>query len=200
MKRYIVPHFEKDIDWRRVDELHIDQYQFAPQRAVKATAKVCWTAHALHVHMTAKEPEILAQYHGDCDPVYEDSCLEMFVCPCAGDDRYFNLECNPNGSMYFGFGYGRDDRMRLHPADIRALLAVKTNVKEDEWMADFALSRDTIALFFPDFHFKSGARMRANFYKCGNRITPPHELMWSPITNGKQDFHQSEFFGELILE
>lgn len=200
MKEYVVPHFkDAAIDWERVDAVQIDQYQFAPPLPVRASAQICWTDRALHVRMQAQEPQILARYTGDCDPVYEDSCLELFVSPCAGDGRYFNIECNPNGAMYFGFGYGRNDRMRLHPADIRRLLCVQTCVSGDAWSACFELPQAVIALFFPGFRFASGMHMRANLYKCGNCVVPMHELMWNPITNGKQDFHQPEFFGEMIL-
>ena len=57
-----------------------------------------------------------------------------------------------------------------------------------------------IRLFIPEFDPVSGHRMHANFYKCGDDIQPEHELMWNPITNGNADFHQPEFFGELVLE
>ena len=53
-------------------------------------------------------------------------------------------------------------------------------------------------VFYPDYHF--GGEIAANLYKCGDDKTEPEYLMWSPITNGKADFHQSEFFGDLTFE
>ena len=43
------------------------------------------------------------------------------------------------------------------------------------------------------------ARIRANFYKCGDKTAHPHFLSWSPVSTEKPDFHRPEFFGELYL-
>lgn len=187
------------IDWECVPILQIDYYQIEPQLPVSATAQLCWNSDAIFVKMTADEPKILARFTGDYDPVCADSCLEMFISPYADDSRYFNFECNPNGATNFGFGYGRNDRMRLHPRNIHSLLEIEMFREENTWGVLFKLPIEVLRLFQPDFVLCAGKRMRANFYKCGDDIKPNHELMWNPITNGKTDFHQPCFFGELLI-
>lgn len=41
--------------------------------------------------------------------------------------------------------------------------------------------------------------MKANFYKCGDGLTVPHYLSWSPIVTEKPDFHRPEFFNQIKL-
>ena len=44
-----------------------------------------------------------------------------------------------------------------------------------------------------------GMPMRANFYKCGDKLTKPHFLSWQKITVDHPDFHRPEFFGSLLF-
>jgi len=46
----------------------------------------------------------------------------------------------------------------------------------------------------------NGKTMRANFYKCGDKLQTPHFLSWAPIDLPKPKFHCPEFFGELVFE
>ena len=113
---------------------------------------------------------------------------------------YFNFEMNPFGASYLGFGHGRNDLVRLHPGNVRELFNIRTSIDDSSWTLQYDIPHSFIRLFIPEFDPVSGHRMRANFYKCGDDIQPEHELMWNPITNGNADFHQPEFFGELVLE
>ena len=72
--------------------------------------------------------------------------------------------------------------------------------EHDLWGVSYCVPQSVIRLFMPDFTLRAGLHMRANFYKCGDDLCPPHELCWSPITNGVTDFHQPAFFGDLYLQ
>ena len=39
--------------------------------------------------------------------------------------------------------------------------------------------------------------LKANFYKCGDKLSVPHYLSWNPVTTEKPDFHRPEYFGLL---
>lgn len=200
MNKYVISYnASKDIDWSGIPYIKISNYQIKPEADVDATAQMCWSEEKLSVRLACTEPSILARYSGECDPVYRDSCLEMFLCPKAEDGRYFNFEFNPNGSSYVGFGYGRNDRMRLRPLNIRELLSVRNYREGDSWEIRFDVPIDMLRLFMPEYSLAEGRKMRGNFYTCGDGVKPPHELMWNPITNGCSDFHQSEFFGDIVL-
>jgi hypothetical protein len=45
------------------------------------------------------------------DPVYTDSCLELFLMPVQGDNRYINFEVNPKGIYLSQIGTCRNDRV-----------------------------------------------------------------------------------------
>jgi Carbohydrate-binding family 9 len=45
-----------------------------------------------------------------------------------------------------------------------------------------------------------GQLMRANLYKCGDRLTKPHYATWNPVVSQKPDYHRPESFGEWIFQ
>ena len=61
------------------------------------------------------------------------------------------------------------------------------------------LSFSFLSFFFPDFRAESGAEMRANFYKCGDKTVTPHYLAWNPIHTPAPAFHRPQDFGRLIF-
>jgi len=136
--------------------------------------------------------------------VYEDSCVEFFVLP-EDDGVYYNLEFNGIGTCLFGSGTGRNDNKKADPeviSRIRRLCSagiypIKEKVGEYSWTI-------TIAIPFGIFQNHSikelrGKKFRANFYKCGDKLTVPHYLTWNHVRTEKPDFHQPEHFGTLIF-
>jgi hypothetical protein len=134
--------------------------------------------------------------------VCEDSCVEFFVSP-ADDSVYYNLEFNAIGTCLLGYGTGRHDSRRA-PAEvisgIRRLGSVGTGPKPESkgsfsWTLTIAFPLETF------FHHKvsdlKGKTFRANFYKCGDKLTVPHYVTWNPVGTEKPDYHQPEYFGML---
>ena len=201
MKTHIVPHVEKrPEDWSAIPAIELDACLAKSPTTAFVEARICWSEEAFHVQLHAADEEILARYTKNTDPVWTDSCLEIFFSPMAGDGRYFNFECNPNGAVCFGFGYGRYDRIKLLPyTPVKELCSLQTNRVSDGWTVEYSMPESLIRLFFPTFRLKQGITMRANFYKCGDDLQNHDERTWNPITNGKTDYHQPEFFGQLIF-
>ena len=46
----------------------------------------------------------------------------------------------------------------------------------------------------------SGFKARANFYNCADETIIPHFVTWNPIGTEKPDYHQPQYFGEIIFE
>ena len=200
MKQYRIPYCGSEpICWDTVPAAMVDIPMAKSEISFDTQAQLCWNEDGIYARLQIMEPAYLARFTGEYDAVWQDSCLEMFFCPEADDGRYFNFECNPNGAAFFGIGLGRLDRLRLHPWDIRERLSIRPFTFDGGWGVCFCIPVEVIRLFFPGFTLHEGHRMRGNFYTCGDDVKPMHELVWSPITNGKSDFHQSEFFGELLL-
>ena len=42
--------------------------------------------------------------------------------------------------------------------------------------------------------------MKGNFNKCASATSQPHYLSWTPIHTDNPDFHQPQFFGEIVLD
>ena len=134
--------------------------------------------------------------------VYEDSCVEFFVSP-SGDGIYYNFEFNAIGTCLLGAGTGRRDRKRADPsviAEIRRLASAGNRpVSESEgdfkWTLTLAIPFST--LFCHEVDVRKGSIFRANFYKCGDKLTVPHYLTWNAVGAENPDFHRPEFFGSI---
>ncbi len=134
--------------------------------------------------------------------VYEDSCVEFFVSP--SDDRiYYNLEFNAIGTCLMGAGTGRNDRKRADPEVIskirRKTSAGHKTVSEKKGRFFWTITIAIPLIVFSRHEIKNltGKTFRANFYKCGDKLTVPHYLTWSPIGTENPDYHRPEYFGLL---
>ncbi len=141
----------------------------------------------------------------DNGPVWEDACVEFFSVP-AGDGVYYNMECNCAGTLLIGAGAGRGNRQHA-PQEVLDKVqrwaslgreAFDERVGECAW--EMALVIPYSAFFLHDITSLDGKTLRANFYKCGDKLQTPHFLSWNPIGLEKPNFHCPEFFGTLHFE
>jgi len=150
------------------------------------------SSRSLHLLYSVEEEYIKADCLKDKDPVWEDSCVEMFI--AFGDERaYYNIEANSRGSLYMCKGEDREHREFLSEEKYASVKrTAKAGGEEGRW----SLSLDIPSEVF-DLKSFSGTRARANFYKClGSR----HYLSWAPVLTPKPDFHRPEFFKEIAFE
>ena len=199
MKSYTIMKKPESLDWACVPIAPIDIQLQKETVDILATAQVCYDEEALYVHLVAKEKNIRAEYTDVLSSVCKDSCLEFFFSPIWGDDRYFNIEYNPNCCIYLGIGSGIHDSMRIVPgADIPfSPKAIRT---EDGWEITYQVPFEFIRRFFPTFAPTSGTKMRGNFYKCGDLTVQPHYLCWNMITSNPVSFHRPCDYGILEFE
>lgn len=165
----------------------------------EAHARVGWNSDGIHVLMYAMEEQIQALCTQTGGRVCEDSCMEFFFMPFPKEDqRYYNVEMNPIGTLHLGLGVGRPNRVKLNGA-LPEGFAVHTSGHEGAW---WAISY-TIPMHYIQSTFgkplKSGQVMRGNFYCCDESIHP-HFGSWAPVTAPKPDFHRPECFGNIVLE
>lgn len=188
----------KGADWSHVPAVQIDKWHHTEPMPVSAQAQVCYDENALYVRLSAVESNIKADFTGLLDEVSDDSCLEFFFSPAEGDQRYFNIEVNPNGAMYLGFGPNVNKLMRLIPEEPQ--ICPKVTKTQDGWEVEYTVSYDFIRVFFPDFSPAPGYTMKGNFFKCAGAATPPHFLCWQPVVPQRCAFHNPDCFGKLIFE
>lgn len=185
------------INWQNVPCASISNHLWLDKTSIRAQAQVCSTEDAMYVRLTAWEENIRAEETGLLGSPCNDSCLEFFFSPVPGDDRYFNIECNPNGCVYLGFGSNRYNLVRLIPVDMP--ICPEVTRFDSGWSVQYNVPYSFIRQFFPEFKADIGSKIRGNFYKCGDETVQSHYISWNDIALEKPDFHRPDFFGELVF-
>lgn len=193
MKEYIIRPFTR---WEDVEKLEISERMWTPAVDIAASAKIGWTRDALLVRLETREAAVRAEENGPLGHPWEDSCLEFFFSPVAGDPRYINIEFNPNACCCLGLGDGRE-RMRLLPE--RNWLEPEVFTSPEGWGIEYQVPFALLKMLFPAFQAAPGTVIRANCYKCGDKTAQPHFLSWNRVTSETPNFHRPQDFGRMDL-
>lgn len=199
MRTGVITKKTTELNWDAISPLPIDHLLWIDSIDITAQAKICYDETALYVRLSAKESSIRAEETGLLGMPCQDSCLEFFFSPIPGDERYLNIEFNPNACMYLGIGHDRYDCTRLVSHKENPLHPQVTRTS-DGWEITYQIPYAFLRLFFPDFQAVSGGSIRANFYKCGDLTEKRHYLSWNKVGCEKPDFHRPEYFGTLYFE
>lgn len=197
MKRYTVKKVSAP-DWAACEKVELAHQPWLVPCAIRAWAQACHDGENLYVRMEAEEQNIRATLTGTLDQVCNDSCLEFFFAPLAGDRRYLNFELNKLGTAYVGFGAERKTRARLILKDVKGLLAPEPFDTDKGWGIEFRVPLSFVQLYFPQAQFAGEAA--GNFYKCGDETETVHYLAWAPLSSEKPDYHRRQDFGTLVFE
>jgi Carbohydrate-binding family 9 len=131
--------------------------------------------------------------------VWEDSCVEFFI---SFDDRgYYNFEFNCIGTALVGFGNDRNNRKLLPETLVKRIKCFASMEKKADgfhWQLQ-AIIPLSVFMYHAVFNLE-GKKCKANFYKCGDKLSQPHFLAWNNIETAEPDFHQPAFFGEIEFE
>ena len=200
MRQYTITKVTGNPDWSKIPSLNVDNYQWCEELDIKMKSQICYDENGLYVHLRAWEKDIRAELTEPMSMVCEDSCMEFFFRPVAEDLRYFNLEINPNGQMYIGFGPNMPELVRLALQEEDTLLQKQCNYTADGWEVFYTFPVSVIRVFFPGYELKSGMKIYANSYKCGDECVIPHFISWNKVEVPEPSFHQPEHFGLMVLE
>ena len=197
MKKYEILKVCGEPDFSIIPIIDIDVRHRGVPTEIGANAQICYSDEALFVHLWTAEENIRAEENGPVGMPCYDSCLEFFFCPMENDPRYFNIEFNMNGCVFFGFGTGIPDLFRLLPEErtVKDVFNYKINKTDAGWEIFYSIPHSLIRQFFPEFKAYTGKQMRANCYKCADFSEPPHYLSWSKIEGPNFSFHNPKFFG-----
>lgn len=198
MRSYTIKKIQGTPDWSTVPVMPIDTLLWTDSIDITAQAQLCWDQEALYLRMEAVEPHIRMEETGKLAMVCLDSCLEFFFSPVERPG-YFNIEMNPNGAIWLGYGPTPKELMRLVVPKIETLFNSKVEFTEGGWVLTYQIPFAFVRRFFPEFEAKEGTKMRANAYKCGDLTVKPHYLAWNPIDLEHPKFHCPEYFGNLIF-
>jgi len=169
--------------------------------------RLCYSARNFYVHFDVFEAKIRVRFTQFQDPVYKDSCVEMFIDPFPEKRLgYINVETNAAGAALVAIGPGRGRRTPIPQVDLEGFEVV-SSIKgpiSGYHGAEFWTLAYKLPLALLEKHYGSkimpGHVARANFYKCGDETETPHFGAWSPVRAPQPDFHRPEFFGRLIFQ
>jgi len=200
MKHYTIARANGQPDWAKIPILTIDHPYLQTPAGIDAFAQICYNEDALLLHLQLRVPEVRAVEIGPLGMPCEDSCLEFFFQPVAGDKRYLNLEFNANGCMFLGIGTGIGDLVRLVPDDPRDIFCPDIRKTSDGWEIFYRIDYSFVRRLFPGAAIRPGETIRANCYACSDLTVPHYYLSWSAIEGQPFTFHRSECFGEMTFE
>jgi len=205
MKFYGVKRLATPEDVIGIPRVRIDEAPWGATYRPRSEAAVGWTPDALEVLLATWETHPRAVETEPNAEVYEDSCLEFFLCPYPEiSSAYLNFEFNARGVLLLGFdgpGGAKGERVRLPEAE-GSLFRVRP-VRLDEgraWGIRFRVPFSFLEGKFGPKGMAPGHDFRGNFQKCGDKCAVEHYLSWNPIVAPGPDFHRRECFGALHVE
>lgn len=176
--------------WEKNGESHPESY----------AAIFAVEGEGIHAALWSFEENVRCECTRRDDPVYTDSCLELFLLPVEGNSRYINFEVNKNGVYLSEIGTCRSDRVFIK--ELTDLEPVIDTIKIEEngktaWGYEILLSEGFVsALYKTDFTVRE-TTTKGNFYKCAELSANPHFGTFFPVNTEKPDFHRPEFFGNI---
>jgi len=181
-----------------IDAVNWKSFSYKPE----ARVNIAFSDREIFLKYYIREDFVKAEMAESNQMVCEDSCVEFFVSP-ADDGIYYNFEFNPIGTCLLGTGTSRKDSVRAPVSMIESIrrkgscgtVPFKEKKGKLSWTITIAIPLS--AFFRHDLKELKGKTFRANFYKCGDKLTQPHYLTWNPVGTQNPDYHQPEYFGML---
>jgi hypothetical protein len=181
-----------------IDTLNWKGYKYKPD----VRLAIAYGDNEIFLKYYVTENYFKAEKTSSNDMVCEDSCVEFFVSPEA-DGIYYNIEFNAIGTCLLGSGTERANSTRVDPAIISKIRRItsagtspfKERTGENKWTITIALPFEVF--FRHKIKNLKGKTFRANFYKCGDKLSVPHYVTWSPVSTKEPDYHRPEYFGML---
>jgi len=198
---YVIQQVDDIPNWETIEPISISEYNWGGDYRPNALAKFCYRkGHGFLLQISCEEKNPKAVYFHDNEPVYKDSCLEIFMNfkPQVDGSGYINFECNANGALLCE--YGKTGRDRIYLKDLGfSQPNVKLFKNADRWGYELFIPFSLIQGIYGDSCFQSGDILKGNFFKCGDDTQFPHYGSWTKIKNPTPSFHLSAYFGDLVI-
>ncbi len=207
MRCYNTCLFEKSPVWDHVPEapLMCVNWEKPGFSRPLSFAKLCAVKDkGIFARLWSFEENVCQVYTKRDDPIYKDSCVELFIRPFP-DSGYLNFEMNRVGAYLSEYGKKREGRFF-----IKALTEIEPTVTPITVLAPDGVSEGWgCEIFIPDSLISAVTKkewhsrectLRGNFYKCADESLTPHYLSYFPAGDLSLGFHNPDCFGEIILK
>lgn len=198
--------------WAGAETVELDQHRSEGSgHRPRTRARLLWTPEALCGIFRVDDRWVRCVHTGFGQPVYRDSCVELFLEP-PGGVGYWNFEWNAGGAMLASrvtdptrTPEGLKAAAPLNGAEARSvgIRASLPAIVDPELAGPLTW---TLAFALP-FRLFAGAGAappspgdvwRGNLYKCGDATSHPHWVSWAPLP--ERNFHLPASFGALRFE
>ena len=178
-----------------------EKYPYLP----KVDFAIAHNGNNMLIHYRVTEKRTVGTMEKDLDPVYKESCCELF-CMEENDSLYYNIESNCIGSILMECGTGRDGRETSTLTNLQAIdrwaslgrSSVGTIAGEKHW--ELALVIPLSAFWQHTYGTLHGKTFLANIYNCVGSGDDRQYVTWSPINTEKPDFHRPEYFRRIYFK
>lgn len=201
---YIAPIFKSAADVKNFSVAAIDSFMWDTNgyKPESHAALFAVEGEGIHALLWSFEEDIRCECTRRDDPVYTDSCLEFFLMPVEGDNRYINFEVNPKGIYLSQIGTCRNDRVFIKELTDLEPVIYPMGIEEDgrkAWGCEIILSEKFVSELYQTDFFVCETTIKGNFYKCGDSTKMPHYGSHFPVKTENPDFHRPEFFGDITF-
>ncbi len=178
-----------------------EEYPYSPDVRFRMFHTGDWLMLRFEVH----ENHTAALVTEDGGEVWTDSCVEFFF--AADDVSYYNLEATCIGKILLSNRKSRTEGIIQASGELLGKIVripsfgsepFSERTGDNHWTLTLAIPPQ--ALFRHSLNDWSGAKLKMNLYKCGDRLSVPHFLSWMPIGSEQPDFHRPEYFSEAEFE
>lgn len=199
MKTYNTFSFRNEIDWSQVREEKLEFSSWNPGWSFNTYFKMCFRKNdGIYVRMRTDETDLVALSQNRDEPVWQDSCMEFFICAVEGRGEYINFEMNSVGAYLTEFGKGKTDRVFLRTLTDKAPV-VSTHVEPDGWSLELYIPCSLISEAY-SVNFDAGpCEIKGNFYKCGDETGHRHYDSYTKMTTLPPGFHNPECFADIKI-
>ena len=194
MKQYNTYSFSDKINWQVVPEEKLENFLWDSDAEYNVYFKMCFLKNkGIYLRMRCDETELRAVNKERDGRVWEDSCMEMFLCPFPYRDEYVNFEINCEGVYLSQYGAERENRIFLK-SFVFTEPNVETKITSDGWSLELFVPCELISDAYGEEFTADKCTIRGNFTKCGDLTEHTHYGSFSELSTLDLGFHNPKCF------
>lgn len=200
MKQYNTYSFIDKINWQAVPEEKLSYFLWDSAAEYKVYFKMCFLKNkGIYLKMSCDETDFRAVGRKRDDRVWEDSCMELFICPIETRQEYLNFEINCDGVYLSQFGAARENRTFIK--EITSFEpTIKTQKNSDGWRLELFIPCELISEVFKEEFTAGASSIKGNFTKCGDLTKYPHYGSFSELGALTLGFHNPQCFAKINID
>lgn len=199
-------------EWQKAEIAEINNLRPESKEHFPETKlKMLYNKNGISGIFNVKDKYIIARGTAHMDPMWNDSCVELFVQPSI-DKGYINFEFNCLGFLYASYitnpekvdgGFKEYVKFKKKECkEVKTAAQLKKKIEKEiiepvEWSIQFYIPFKLIEKFTGHLDLKNNPEWRCNFYKCADQSSHPHWVSWSPLK--ELNFHAPDCFGKLVF-